>query len=157
KGWSWESYWIIGGLFSWLIVPPLAAYLTIPHFWEIIGTASGDILKLTYLFGVLWGIGGLTYGLGVRYLGMSLGNSVVLGFSSALGALLASVSYDFCAQDVSVSLSDVLKSEGGRLVLLGVLVCLFGIFRCGRAGMLKENEVSEETKKASVEEFSLIK
>src|SRR5215203_1587452 len=77
KGWSWESYWIIGGLFSWLIVPPLAAWLTIPKFFEIIRQTDFEVLKWTYIMGVLWGIGGLTYGLGVRFLGMSLGNSVV--------------------------------------------------------------------------------
>ena len=70
KGWHWESYWIVGGLFSWLIVPPLAAFLTIPHFMDIIQGTGGKILGLTFLFGVLWGIGGLTYGLGVRYLGV---------------------------------------------------------------------------------------
>ena len=68
KGWSWESYWIVGGLFSWLIVPPIAAWLTIPGFTEMISGAAGSTLGYTYLFGVLWGIGGLTYGLGVRYL-----------------------------------------------------------------------------------------
>jgi L-rhamnose-H+ transport protein len=77
KGWNWESFWIVGGLFSWLIVPPIAAYLTIPGFMDIIkGTASSGLL-ITYIFGVLWGIGGLTYGLGVRYLGVSLGSSVI--------------------------------------------------------------------------------
>jgi hypothetical protein len=64
KGWSWESYWIIGGLFSWLIVPPLAAYLTIPAFAEIISNTDNSILKVTFIMGLLWGIGGLTYGLG---------------------------------------------------------------------------------------------
>src|SRR4249920_2460755 len=61
KGWAWESYWIVGGLFSWLIVPPLAAWLTIPHFTEIIKQTDGSTIGLAYLFGVLWGIGGLTY------------------------------------------------------------------------------------------------
>src|SRR3954454_7368612 len=66
RGWHWESYWIVGGLFSWLIVPPLAAWLTIPGFTQIISEASGSALGATYLFGPLWGIGGLTYALGVR-------------------------------------------------------------------------------------------
>ena len=90
KGWPWENYWLVGGLFSWLIVPPLAAWLTIPHFTEIISAASAEVFGYTFLFGLLWGIGGLTYGLGVRYLVMSLGNSVVLGFCSA-GVALGSV------------------------------------------------------------------
>lgn len=157
KGWAWESYWIIGGLFSWLIVPPLAAWLTIPGFGEIIASADNSILRITFLMGLLWGIGGLTYGLGVRYLGMSLGNSVVLGFCSALGSLLPPVFYDFYPQSGKTSFSDMLNSDGGRIVLLGVLVCLFGIFLCGRAGMLKENELSDELKKESIQEFNLIK
>src|SRR6187455_295578 len=86
KGWSWESYWIVGGLFSWLIVPPIAAWLTIPGFAEIISSANGTVLGITFLMGILWGIGGLTYGLGIRYLGMSLGNSVILGYCAAFGA-----------------------------------------------------------------------
>src|SRR5687767_4061900 len=74
KGWAWETYWLIGGLFSWLIVPPIAAALTLPGFSEIIRDTDSTTLFWTYFMGVLWGIGGLTYGLGIRYLGMSLGN-----------------------------------------------------------------------------------
>jgi L-rhamnose-H+ transport protein len=84
KGWAWESYWIVGGTFSWLIIPPLAAWLTVPGFMDIIAASSNDILLFTFLMGLLWGVGGLSYGLGIRYLGMSLGNSVVLGFVQRL-------------------------------------------------------------------------
>src|SRR6476660_6249705 len=94
KGWALESYWIIGGLFSWLIVPPLAAFLTVPGFADIIRQTASSTLWWTYFWGVMWGIGGLTYGLGIRYLGMSLGNSVLLGFTSAFGALVPSIYYN---------------------------------------------------------------
>ncbi|MGH2645128.1 MAG: L-rhamnose/proton symporter RhaT, partial [Chitinophagaceae bacterium] len=79
KKWAWESMWIIGGFFSWLIIPTLAAWLTVPGFAGIIHSTGWSTLWWTYFMGILWGIGGLTYGLGVRYLGMSLGNSVILG------------------------------------------------------------------------------
>lgn len=98
KGWSWESFWIIGGLFSWLIVPPLAAALTIPDFFSIIKATDGKILFNTYLMGLLWGIGGLTYGLGVRYLGVALGSSIILGLCSFFGALVPSIYYSFNAK-----------------------------------------------------------
>jgi L-rhamnose-H+ transport protein len=155
KGWAWESYWIIGGLFSWLIVPPLAAWLTLPGFAEIIRHASLSTIQYTVLFGVLWGIGGLTYGLGVRYLGMSLGNSVVLGFCSAFGALVPTIYYNFFPTTGKTTFTGLLTSRWGQVVLIGVGLCLLGIYICGRAGMLKERELSEEQKKASVAEFSL--
>jgi len=157
KGWAWESYWIIGGLFSWLIVPPLAAWLTIPGFAEIIAAGSGQILFYTFLMGLLWGIGGLSYGLGVRYLGMSLGNSVVLGFCAAFGAIVPSIYYSVNPTDGKISFTDMLASSGGQLVLLGVLVCLIGIGIAGKAGMMKERELSKEEQKKSVAEFSLVK
>jgi L-rhamnose-H+ transport protein len=157
RGWHWESYWIIGGLFSWLIVPPLAAWLTVPGFAEIIRHTSFDTIKYTLLFGILWGFGGLTYGLGVRYLGMSLGNSVVLGFCSAFGALVPSVYYNFYPAAGKTTWHDLHSTSWGRIVLIGVMVCLLGIYICGRAGMLKERELSEAEKKKSVAEFNLVK
>src|SRR6266550_1872522 len=95
KGWAWESMWIVGGIFSWLIVPPLAAYLTIPGFVDIIKHTDSSTLLYTYIFGLLWGIGGLTYGLGVRYLGVSLGSSIILGLCMVFGSLIPAIYYDF--------------------------------------------------------------
>lgn len=157
KGWAWESYWIVGGLFSWLIVPPIAAWLTVPGFVEIIVASTPQILFFTFFMGLLWGVGGLSYGLGIRYLGMSLGNSVVLGFCAAFGAVVPSIYYNINPTEGKVSFTDMLASSGGQLVLLGVLVCLIGIAISGKAGMMKESELSEEEQKKSIEEFSLVK
>jgi L-rhamnose-H+ transport protein len=157
KKWHWESYWIIGGLFSWLIVPPLAAWLTIPGFREIICNTPSETIRYTILFGVLWGFGGLTYGLGVRYLGMSLGNSVVLGFCSAFGALVPSIYYNFNPEPGKTTFNDLLHTSWGLVVFAGIILCLLGIYICGRAGMMKEKELPDEVKKKTVAEFSLVK
>lgn len=141
KGWNWESYWIIGGLFSWLIVPPLAAYLTIPGFTEIISGTSGSIIGYTFLFGVLWGIGGLTYGLGVRYLGVSLGSSIILGLCMVFGAIIPAIYYDFSAVVGKDTFSEMVSSTWGLTVLTGLLVCVLGIIISGKAGVMKEKEL----------------
>lgn len=107
--------------------------------------------------GVLWGIGGLTYGLGIRYLGMSLGNSVILGYCAAFGSLIPPLYYNYFPKDGKISFTYMMSTPGGRMVLLGVLVCLAGIFICGRAGMLKEKDLPEEEKRKSIAEFSLVK
>ena len=157
KDWAWEVFWLFGGLFSWLIVPLLAAWLTVPDFSRIIGGADGSVKSFTYLMGLLWGIGGLTYGLGVRYLGMSLGNSIVLGFCSAFGALVPSVYYAVFPAEGKTSIIEMSQHLGGQLVLLGVVVCLAGIAVTGRAGMLKERELTAEQSAQSVQEFNLVK
>lgn len=157
RGWSWESYWIVGGLFSWLLVPFIAAWLTVPDFMNIIRGTDPTTLFWTFLMGVLWGIGGLTFGLSMRYLGLSLGMSVALGFTSAFGSLVPPIYRDLFTNDTTRTLSAMLKTNSGLLVLFGVLVCLIGIFICGRAGMLKERELSDAQKKASIQEFNLTK
>ncbi len=157
KGWAWESYWIVGGLFSWLVVPYVAASLTVPHFADILHEAASSTLLWTYLFGVLWGIGGLTFGLTMRYLGLSLGMSVVLGLTSALGSLVPPLYRDLFTSDQHGTLSAMFHSTGGLWVLAGVAISLVGIAICGRAGAIKEKEVPDETKFESVAEFSLTK
>ncbi|MES2487314.1 MAG: L-rhamnose/proton symporter RhaT [Bacteroidota bacterium] len=139
--WKWETYWIAGGLFSWIIAPFIAVWLTIPDFFTILSN-SGGLLLWPVIFGLLWGVGGLTYGLGMRYLGMSLGNSVILGFSSAFGSLLPAIYYDFVSKEGKTSLSDMLANTGGQIVLLGIVICLVGIAISGRAGMLKEKDIA---------------
>lgn len=154
--WSWESYWIIGGLFSWLFVPILAAFLTIPNFLDIFLKADSKILFWTYFFGVLWGIGGLTFGLTMRYLGLSLGMCIVLGLTLVFGSIMPPL-YNDLFKNEGDTLSAMLQSQGGNFILLGVLITLIGIGICAKAGMIKEKEVSNEVKRQSIKEFSLFK
>jgi L-rhamnose-H+ transport protein len=141
KGWSWESFWIVGGLFSWLIVPPLAAYLTIPGFMDIIKASSSGVLGTTFLMGLLWGIGGLTYGLGVRYLGVSLGSSIILGLCSVFGALVPAIYYNFNPKTGKDTIGDLVGTEWGLTVMAGLLICIIGIIICGKAGGMKDKDL----------------
>lgn len=145
KEWNWETFWIVGGLFSWLIVPPVAAFFTIPDFYEIIRNTDAQKLGIIFIFGVLWGIGGLTYGLGVRYLGVSLGSSIILGLCMIFGSLLPSIYYDIFPMKGKDTFTDLYSSEWGIIILIGLLVCIIGIAFCGKAGTLKEKEINTTT------------
>lgn len=140
KGWAWESYWLIGGLFSWLIVPPLAAWLTVPGFSDIVLQTGSSTLLYTYGFGLLWGIGGLTYGLGVRYLGVSLGSSIILGLCMVFGALIPSLYYDLFPEPGKDTISMLAGTRWGLTILGGLAVCILGIILCGKAGTMKEKQ-----------------
>jgi len=155
KQWSWESFWITGGLFSWLIVPPLAAYLTIPGFMDIIRGASSEVIGTTFLMGILWGIGGLTYGLGVRYLGVSLGSSIILGLCSVFGALVPSVYYYLNPKDGKDTIADLFGTTWGQFVLVGLLLCIIGIVISGKAGGMKDKELGGAKVDASGSEYKI--
>ncbi|WP_462252555.1 L-rhamnose/proton symporter RhaT [Ferruginibacter sp.] len=157
KGWSWESFWIVGGLFSWLVVPPLAAYLTIPGFMDIIKSSSSTVLGSTYLMGLLWGIGGLTYGLGVRYLGVSLGSSIILGLCSFFGAIVPSVYYYFNPKTGKDTIADLFGTSWGLMVMAGLVLCIIGIVICGKAGGMKDKDLGSTGVDAAGSEFKLTK
>src|SRR5437879_4266338 len=143
KGWAWESFWIVGGIFSWLIVPPLAAWLTIPGFTDIIRQTGGDVLLLTYFFGLLWGIGGLTYGLGVRYLGVSLGSTIILGLCAIFGSLVPSIYYNLFPEQGKDTFSMLMHTHWGQMILWGIVICVVGIVICGKGGMMKEKDLEK--------------
>ena len=149
KGWAWESYWLVGGFFSWIIAPWVVGLLLCPDLVNVLRSAPPKNLVLCYLFGILWGVGGLTFGLSMRYLGMSLGYAVALGFCATFGTIIPPL---FNSEFVGLA-----TSLSGQITLGGILVCLAGIALCGRAGMRKEGELSAEQKKAAVSEFSFVK
>lgn len=149
RKWAWETYWLFGGLFSWLIVPIAAAYLTVPNFIDLYFKLSSPELLLPMVFGVLWGIGGLTFGLALRYLGMSLGMAIALGLTAAFGTLVPPI---FKGQFI-----ELFSQTSGIITFAGVLICLIGIGMTGKAGMLKDIELSKEQKEESIKEFNFKK
>lgn len=155
--WSWESYWITGGIFSWVFAPLVAVMLLVPGWWNILQSAPPESIAWSYLMGALWGIGGLTFGLSMRYLGMSLGMAIALGYCSAFGTLIPPIYADIMgSRDASqVTFSGLLHSNAGIVTLVGVLVCLTGIAICGNAGMRKEKELTAAQKKDAIKEFNL--
>jgi L-rhamnose-H+ transport protein len=150
KSWAWETYWLIGGFFSWIIVPWILGSVMTADLLGVLHEAPSSSLFWTYFFGVLWGLGGLTFGLTMRYLGMSLGMAVALGYTAAFGTLMPPI---FRGEFQTM----VLGTRSGLTILAGVGICLLGIVFAGAAGMSKEKEMSEEQKRAAIKEFSLKK
>ncbi len=149
RNWAWESYWLVGGFFSWIIVPWLVAWLTVPGLMDILTSAPKESLLWSYIMGILWGIGGLTFGLSMRYLGISLGMAIALGYCAAFGTVIPPV--------WEGKIRELLSQYSGLIILSGVGVCLLGIAVCGWAGIRKEKELSDEDKKATIQEFSFTK
>ena len=150
KNWSWETYWLAGGFFSWIIAPWVLAFLMTRDLTKVLAEAPGSTIFWAFFFGLLWGVGGLTFGLTMRYLGLSLGMAVVLGLCAAFGTLMPPIFR-------GVFMSEVVGTPSGRMILLGIFICLLGIAAAGVAGIYKEREMSPEEQKAVIKEFSLNK
>jgi L-rhamnose-H+ transport protein len=158
KKWSWETYWLVGGFFSWIICPWFLALLLTNDVIGVLSSQTLSTLGWTFLFGALWGTGGLTFGLAMRYLGMSLGMGVALGYCAAFGTLLPPIfKLFFPSIPVAESISQIASTNAGMVTLAGVAVCLIGIFVAAMAGATKEKEMPEAEKKKAIAEFDFKK
>ncbi|HEX3473015.1 MAG TPA: L-rhamnose/proton symporter RhaT [Silvibacterium sp.] len=140
KRWSWEIYWIIQGFAAWIVAPFVLASLLLPDLAAVLHATPTATLWRTAIWGALWGIGGLTFGLAIRYLGIALGYAIALGFCTAFGTLMPPI---FSGQIVAIS-----QQTGGQVILLGVAICMVAIAVNGLAGYYKEKEVPAEEKAA---------
>ena len=146
KEWSWESFWLLQGVFAWLVFPLLGALLGIPQgssLFDLWGTGGAP---MSIFYGILWGVGGLTFGLSMRYLGVALGQSIALGTCAGFGTLFPAI---FAGTN--------LFEGNGLILLLGVCITLSGIAIIGYAGSLRAKNMSEEEKRAAVKDFALTK
>ena len=146
RQWSWESFWLVQGIFAWLVFPWLGALIAIPEGTSLLELFTAGGAAKSILFGALWGIGGLTFGLSMRYLGVALGQSLSLGTCSAFGTLLPAL----------LGGTDLLHGDG-LILLLGVCITLVGIAVIGYAGSLRSRNMSEEEKRAAIKDFALTK
>lgn len=154
KDWSWESYWIVQGVFAWLVFPILGALLAVPPGYsllELFAQSPSFHFWMTILFGVLWGVGGLTFGLSMRYLGVALGQSIALGTCAGLGTIMGPILLNIFFPELNALRALTFS------VILGVIVTLVGIAIIGIAGSMKSASLSEEEKKAAVRDFNFPK
>jgi len=158
RKWSWETYWLVGGFFSWIICPWTLAFILTKDLPGVLHQQSASTLWWTFFFGALWGFGGLTFGLTMRYLGMSLGMGVALGYCAAFGTLLPPIFKSLIPTiPVPETLGQIASSAPGQITLAGVGVCLLGISIAAFAGLTKEREMPVEEKKKAIAEFNFRK
>ena len=149
RRWSWEVFWITGGIFSWIIAPWLFAALRTNDLLGVLGRAPADTLFWCYFWGTMWGLGGLTFGLTMRYLGLSLGMAVALGLTTVIGTMGPPI--------FRGTIGELAATTSGRITFLGIAITLVGIVVVAAAGRAKERELSADQAKAGVAEFDLKK
>lgn len=149
RRWSWEIFWLTGGVFSWIIAPWVFASLRTNDLLGVLGKAPVNVLFWCYFWGLMWGLGGLTFGLTMRYLGLSLGMAVALGLTTVIGTLGPPVFHG--------TLLETATTTGGKITFFGIGLALVGVVVVAKAGRAKEVELGGGGANAGVAEFNLKK
>jgi len=142
KKWSWETTWSVAGLFSWILLPIGVSLALLPDFHGFYASMGWPLLVRVALFGALWGVGGITYGLTIRHLGLSLGIGMAIGLTLIVGTLLPPL--------VQGQAAMLFATRSGLISMAGVLVAVTGVAVVSWAGHLKEVQ-----RKGHLEEFNV--
>ena len=149
RQWAWESYWLVYAIVGLVVVPWVLALATSSNVVSVLRQAPGNELGFCVVCGAMWGVGGLTWGLMIRYLGVGLGLAIGCGLCSAAGTLIPPI--------LKGDINNLYGTAAANASLAGVAVSLVGIILVGMAGMSKERELPEEEKKKAVAEYDFKK
>jgi L-rhamnose-H+ transport protein len=149
KDWKWETYWMVFSLGAYILFPLAACLIFAPDFISIIQSTTSKTIFAVFLLGAVYGVGNLSFGLSLRYLGLSLGYALSLGLMLAIGTLIPPI--------IDGRLQLMMQGSGGKLLILGVIVACIGIALSAWSGILKDKSVSDAKKQESIGEFNLIK
>ncbi len=149
EDWKWETYWMVFSFGAYILFPVTACLIFAPGYAEIIQMTSGKTLLIVFLLGGVYGIGNLSFGLALRYLGLSLGYALSLGLMLAIGTLIPPA--------IDGRLSMMMQHSGGMQLIVGVIVACFGIALSSWAGILKDKNIPTANKQLTISEFNLIK
>ncbi len=142
KRWSWETTWAVAGLFSWILLPIGVSLFLLPDFQGFYAAMGPHILLKVALFGAMWGVGNVSYGLTMRHLGMSLGIGVAIGVTLVVGTLIPPLLHGQAAM--------LFTTRGGQFTMAGVVVALIGVATVSYAGHQKELQLSGEVREFNV-------
>lgn len=149
KGWKWESYWLVYSLGAYIVLPIIACFIFAPGWLQSIKSSSTGVLTTVFLLGAVYGVGNLSFGLALRYLGLSLGYALSLGLMLAIGTLIPPL--------IDGRLNLMFESSGGNLLLAGIFIAITGIAFSAWAGILKDKSLTRDKKQESIGEFDLVK
>lgn len=130
RQWKWENTWLVFATAALLIIPWLLAASFVPHLWDVYRGSAARAVLVPLVFGFLWGIAQVTFGLGISAVGMALAFAVVAGLSCLSGSLIPLL---------VLNPGDLLRPRG-ILLLVSMPILFAGLALYGLAGRRREKE-----------------
>lgn len=134
KKWSWGTFWLVQGMFAWILMPIIIGLLTVPDFFTILRDAPSHAFWMAFLLGAVYGFGSMSFGLSIRYIGYSLTYTLAIGISAIVGTVMPLMIFG--------GLVEYFTNPGGGFVLVGMIISIIGVAGCGWAGFKREREIN---------------
>ena len=136
---SWESWWVIHVLVAMILFPMIWAYIVIPDLFDIIASSPKDAIYSAMLYGFLWGIGGIMFGVSVPYIGLSLTMGIVMGLAGSAGSLIPLFQIDNATSQPSFP-----------YIIGGLIISLIGVAITAKAGIDRDKLINSSSKSKNI-------
>ena len=136
---SWESWWVVHVLVAMILFPMIWAIIAIPDLFEIISNSPKDAIYLAMLFGFLWGIGGIMFGVSVPYIGLSLTMGIVMGLAGSAGSLIP-----------LFQIENFISQPSFPYIIGGLLISLIGVAITAKAGIERDKLLNSDNKSSNI-------
>jgi len=132
KTWNWENTWVLFSLWATIVLPLILAIFTIPNLSDVYTGVPVTVTVTVFLFGAGWGVANITYGMGLKMVGLAIGTAIAVGLTNAIGAILPIILYN----------PSHFLEPAGITISLAVLVMISGIIVCAAAGLKREKALN---------------
>ena len=136
---SWESWWVIHVLVAMILFPMIWAYVVIPDLFEIISSSPKDAIYSAMLYGFLWGIGGIMFGVSVPYIGLSLTMGIVMGLAGSAGSLIP-----------LFQIENATSQPSFPYIIGGLIISLIGVAITAKAGIDRDKLINSSSKSKNI-------
>ena len=136
---SWESWWVIHVLVAMILFPMIWAYIVIPDLFDIIASSPKDAIYSAMLYGFLWGIGGIMFGVSVPYIGLSLTMGIVMGLAGSAGSLIP-----------LFQIENATSQPSFPYIIGGLIISLIGVAITAKAGIDRDKLINSSSKSKNI-------
>jgi len=128
KKWKWENTWLLFSILTFWVLPLAVASFFNPGLCETFAGTPWSVFVPAAIFGFIWGIAQVTFGLSFPLVGMAMSFAIVVGLCGVLGSFIP----------MAVFHRDQLLGVRGAALLVSTLILIVGLRLYTKAARQRE-------------------
>jgi len=129
---AWEAWWLVHTTIAMVLFPLSWALIVVPDLFAVISSSPSDAISEGILYGFLWGVGGIMFGVCVPYIGVALTMGIVMGLAALMGSLIP-----------LLQLENLSSNPAIPFILTGMVIMLIAVGIVATAGIKRDKVQSE--------------